>query len=59
MPDIKLGLKLDDVFPISYDVSGCCIGDAAALAGVIESDPKDKLSQDEIFRLIVGEEPGA
>ena len=55
----KLGLKLDDVFPISYDVSGCCIGDAAALAGVIESDPKDKLGQDEIFRLIVGEEPGA
>jgi hypothetical protein len=50
----KLGLKVDDVFPISYDVSNCCVGDPAALSGVVEADPKDKLSEDEIFQLIVG-----
>lgn len=53
----RLGLEVEDVFPISYDVRSCCVGDPRALAGVIESDPKDKLSRDEIFQLIVGKKP--
>lgn len=53
----KLGLEPDQVFPISYDVSSSCVGDPAALVGTIESDPKDKLSEDEIFQLIVGKKP--
>ncbi len=53
----KLGLEVDKVFPISYDVSNCCVGDPHALIGTIESDPKDKLGRDEIFELIVGKRP--
>ncbi len=49
----KLGLKVADVFPISYDVSGCCLGEPGAVAGVIESDPKDKLTRDQILDLIM------
>jgi hypothetical protein len=33
----KIGLPVDQVFPISYDVSKCCIGDENAIRGLIES----------------------
>jgi hypothetical protein len=55
----KLELGIDHVFPISYDIRDCCVGDPGALAGVIESDPKEKLSRGEIFNLIVGKKPAA
>jgi len=48
----KLGLKVSDVFPVKYDVSNFCVGDPGAVAGFVESDPKDKLTRDEILDLI-------
>jgi hypothetical protein len=55
----KLGLPLNQVFPIAYDVRSCVVGDPLALRGIIEADPKDKLSREEIFQLIVGKNPNA
>jgi hypothetical protein len=46
-----LGLAPDDVFPISYDVTRLCVGDPAALAGVVEKEPKEKLSFSELLAL--------
>lgn len=49
-----LDLRVDEVFPISYDISRFCVGDAAALVGTIEKRPREKLSRAEIIRLAVG-----
>jgi hypothetical protein len=49
-----LGMNIDDVFPISYDISKFCIGNPAVLAGVIRKEPREKLSREEIIRLAVG-----
>lgn len=46
-----LGLSIDEVFPISYDISQLCIGDHDALVGTIEKEPKERLSEDEIIDL--------
>ncbi len=32
-----LGLEVDDVFPISYDISNCCVGDPPVVKGTIEA----------------------
>jgi hypothetical protein len=48
-----LGLRVTDVFPISYDVSPFSTGDSAALAGKIEAEPTERLTRPEIFALAV------
>lgn len=48
-----LELDIDDVFPISYDVSDCCLGDSAATSGVILKEPSEKLSRAEVIALAV------
>jgi hypothetical protein len=48
-----LALPLDQVFPISYDISQLCIGESAALIGSIEKEPREKLTRAQIFALAV------
>jgi hypothetical protein len=48
-----LGLKVDDVFPISYDVTKYAKGNASALAGKILKEPKEKLSRTDIIKMAV------
>lgn len=49
-----LGLDVNDVFPVTYDVRHCCTGDPLAVTGVVEADPKDKLTRAQIMDLISG-----
>jgi len=35
----RLGVGCKDIFPITYDVSACCIGDPGAIRGSIEAAP--------------------
>jgi hypothetical protein len=46
-------LGLDDVFPISYDISHISLGDLAALVGTIEKEPRDRLTRAQIIALAV------
>src|SRR5262249_31717883 len=46
-----LGLRVDDVFPIAYDISKYCRRASPALQGVVEKEPREKLSTDEIIKL--------
>ena len=48
-----LGLQVEDVFPISYDISRFSRGDPAALVGTIEREPREKLTRAEIIALAV------
>lgn len=47
------GLPVDEVFPISYDVSEQVSGDLAALSGTIPKEPKEKLTRSEIIAMAV------
>ncbi len=46
-----LGLSMKDVFPIAYDLRAYCTGDPAALAGTIEAEPRERLSDRELRAL--------
>jgi hypothetical protein len=48
-----LGLAVDDVFPISYDLSRFVEGNPAALVGKVPRDPRERLSHDELIALAV------
>lgn len=48
-----LGLDVDDVFPIVYDVTRHVAGNRDALKGEIPKKPKKKLSEDERIALAV------
>jgi hypothetical protein len=48
-----LGLPTDAVFPISYDVRPYCRGEARALAGTIEKEPRERLTRAQIIALAV------
>ena len=48
-----LGLSVDDVFPIAYDIRKYAKGDPAALAGQIRNEPREKLSRAEIIAMAV------
>jgi len=48
-----LELRTDEVFPIAYDVRGFCSRDSGALVGVIESQPREVLTQSELMSLAV------
>jgi len=49
-----LGLPVDDVFPISYDVRKFAKGDPLALCGVIPKEPQERLTEDELIALAIG-----
>jgi len=46
-----LGLPIDEIFPISYDISKCADGDSEALCGAITREPREKLSRSEIIAM--------
>ena len=46
-----LGIDPDAVFPISYDLRKCCMGDPDALAGSIEKLPPEILTRSELAAL--------
>jgi hypothetical protein len=48
-----LGLKVDDVFPIVYDLRVYVEGDLAELAGAVRREPRQKLSRAEVIALAV------
>jgi hypothetical protein len=48
------GLSIDEVFPISYDVSGLAIGLPEVIVGSVPAEISDKLSRSEIIALAVG-----
>ena len=48
-----LGLNVDEVFPIQYDVSAYSRGDAAALRGAIRSSPRERLSRSDLIEMAV------
>jgi hypothetical protein len=48
-----LGLPIDEVFPIAYDVTNYVDGKRTALTGTVEREPRERLSEDEIIRLAV------
>lgn len=48
-----LGLLIDDVFPIAFDVGECAQGDPDALAGSVRKEPRERLSRAEIIALAV------
>jgi len=48
-----LGLPVDEVFPISVDVRPYSEGNPAALANVIQKEPRERLSSAEIITLAV------
>lgn len=47
-----LGLPVDDVFPIRYDLSGVATGELAALVGEIPKEPRERLTMEEQFALM-------
>jgi hypothetical protein len=54
-----LGMELDDVFPIDWDVSQYAKGHPAALSGFILREPRERLPIDEIIRMAVPRGTGA
>jgi hypothetical protein len=48
-----LGMSVDDLFPISYDISELCIGNPAVLVGTIYKEPREKLTKAELRQLSV------
>lgn len=48
----RLGLPVTEVFPITYDISEHAEGLESVLKGIIDSEPKNRLSEDERMALI-------
>jgi hypothetical protein len=48
-----LRLRIDEVFPISYDISRFSLGDPAALVGTLDKEPQEKLTRAQIIGLAV------
>lgn len=48
-----LGLLIDAVFPISYDLSGIVAGSFDAVSGTITAEPRERLTRAEIIALAV------
>lgn len=48
-----LGLAVDEVFPITYDIRQVAKGDEAALQGQIRKAPRERLSRSEIIAMAV------
>ena len=50
-----LGLNVNEVFPISYDLTNYAIGDVAALSGKIFESPRERLTRAEVIAMAVGQ----
>ena len=50
-----LGLRVDEVFPISYDLRKFALGESASLVGQIPKEPRERLSLEERFALMFPE----
>jgi hypothetical protein len=48
-----LGLAIDEVFPISYDIRSAAKGDEAALQSQVRKAPRERLSRAEIIAMAV------
>lgn len=49
-----LGLPVNEIFPITYDISGVVAGgDPSVLRGEVEADPEEKLSKEEVIALAI------
>jgi hypothetical protein len=48
-----LGIRIEEVFPIFYDISRFSHGESAALVGKIEREPREKLTRAQIIALAV------
>jgi hypothetical protein len=48
-----LGLPINEVFPIAYDIRQHVKGEPAALAGLIPKEPRERLSRSELIALAV------
>jgi hypothetical protein len=48
-----LGMAVDEVFPITYDVRQFVEGNPPALVGTITREPEERLSRDQIIRMAV------
>jgi hypothetical protein len=48
-----LGLKIDDVFPIAYDLRIYVAGNLSLLVGAVPREPRQKLSRAEIIAMAV------
>ncbi len=46
-----MGLALDDIFPIAYDVIGVVSGDARCTRGLITIEPALRLTKEEVMKL--------
>ena len=46
-----LGLPVDAVFPIVYDISAYVTGDRGAVAGTLEKEPRERLTRAQIIAL--------
>jgi hypothetical protein len=49
-----LGMPVDDVFPIGYDLRPHVAGGAPTVTGVIPKEPRERLSKDQIMKLMMG-----
>jgi hypothetical protein len=48
-----LGLPLDQVFPIHYDLSNVLIGEAASIVAIVPAVPSEWITRGEAIRLAV------
>ncbi|MFZ6736048.1 hypothetical protein ACO0LG_29280 [Undibacterium sp. Ji42W] len=51
--EMFMGLDVNQIFLITYDISRCCTGDSKSLIGTIEKEPEEKLTRAEIIALAV------
>lgn len=50
-----LGLPLDQVFPITYDIASLAVGHPDVIKGRINAEPSRKLNRDEIMKMVLSE----
>lgn len=48
-----LGMAVDEVFPISYDISGISLGEIDSLVGRVEKEPRERLTRAQVIALAV------
>ena len=48
-----LGLKVDQVFPIRYDIRHICEGNPKVIVGQVDKEPTEKLTREEIIALSI------
>ncbi len=51
-----LGITVDDIFPIAYDISSVAVGRKEVICGTIPLEPKDKLTYEELIEISLRQE---